>query len=231
MNFSQLLERLRLEALRRIEREILTASLLARKAGLRQPHVSNFLRNKRRLSLAALDRVLAALELSVADLVPAQPASVPRLPDNSVPLVSHESAMLDDHFRAASVLRRIQLPEGLLSGIRPEHGARPPSRDRFAAIGLTPAQAAPMIPVLRANAIVVLDRHSTMPAAASPLARPIYAVRVGRQLQFAYLSFERNFLVLRPHSLDFPIQLLPVPRSVTPSSLVVGRVCTALLPL
>ena len=232
MNFSQLHERLRLEALRRIEREVLTGSLLARKAGLTQPHISNFLHNKRGLRAPALDRILAALELSVVDLIPdLLPAPPSRPPENSIPFVSHESAMFDDRFRTASILRRIQLPEGLLSGQRAEHGARPPARERFVAIGLTPTQAAPMAPILRANAIVIIDRHSNMPASGSPLARPVYAVRVGRQLQFSYLSFERNFLVLRPHSLDFPVQLLPVPLTVTPSSLVTGRVCTILLSL
>ena len=217
-----------MEALRRIEREVLTASLLARKTGMQQPHISNFLRSKRRLSLNALDRVLAALEISVADLAAVRadpaPASGQDL-EASVPLVSQEVAMHEDRFRPAAVTEQLHLPRGLLAGLAAEHGVRVPVRERFVAVGITPAQAAPMTPVLRPNGIVVLDRHSNMPSAASASARSVYAVRVGRQLQFAYLSFDRGFLVLRPHLLDFPVQLLPVPPGAAPSGFVTGRVC------
>ena len=234
MNFSQLHERLRLELRRRLEREGITASLLARKTGMRQPHISNFVRSKRRLSLPALDRVLAALELSVADLLDLRPdtradARPAAAAAEFIPLVSQEVATYDDRIRPASILDRVQLPGGLLDNLRAEHGARTPVRERFVAVSLTPAQAAPMYPALRAAAIVVLDRHSNMPSAAA--ARSIYAVRFGKQLQFCYLSFDRNHLVLRPHSLDFPVQLLPVPLQTAPSDLVVGRVCFAVLTL
>ena len=229
MNFSQLHEQLRLELLRRIEREVLTASLLARKSGLRQPHISNFLRNKRRLSLPALDRVLLALELSVADLLaepsPPLPAA-PRLP--GIPLVSQEAAMSDDHIRAASVTERIQLPTGALATLRSEHGVRPPTRDRFVAVGLTPAQALPMEPRLHPNAILILDRHSNAPTGSSSPARNIYALRFQGQLHFCYLSFQLNRLILRPHSLDFPIHLLVVPPRTAPSDLITGRVCATI---
>ena len=236
MNFFQLHERLRLELRRRIEREVMTASLLARKTGLQQPHISNFVHSKRRFSIQTLDRVLAALELSVADLIDpradaredARPAATAA---EFIPLVSPEAATYDDRIRPSSIRERVQLPSAVLASLRAEHGARTPVRERFVAISLTPAQAAPMYPVLRAAAIVVLDRHSNTPAASSASSRPIYAVRFGKQLQFCYLSFDRNHLVLRPHSLDFPIQLLPVPLQTAPSDLVIGRVCYALLTL
>ncbi len=231
MNFSQLHEQLRLELLRRIEREVLTASLLARKSGLQQPHISNFLRNRRRLSLPALDRVLLALELSVADLLaepsPPLPAA-PRHPAPGIPLVSQEAAMNDDRIRAASVTERIQLPTGALATLRSEHGGRPPTRDRFVAVGLTPAQALPMEPRLQPNAILILDRHSNVPTSSSSPARNIYALRFQGQLHFCYLSFQLNRLILRPHSLDFPIHLLAVPPRTAPSDLITGRVCTTI---
>ena len=225
-----------MELRRRLEREVMTASLLARKTGLRQPHISNFVHSKRRLSLQALDRVLAALELSVADLVdPRADARNDARPGaaaaEAIPLVSSEVATYDDRIRPSTILERVQLPGAALAGLRAEHGARTPVRERFVAVSLTPAQATPMYPVLRSAAIVVLDRHSNMPAASSSASRSIYAVRFGKQLQFCYLSFDRNYLVLRPHSLDFPVQLLPVPLQTAPSDLVVGRVCYALLTL
>ena len=222
MNFSQLHERLRLELLRRIEREALTASLLARKAGIQQPHISNFLRSKRRLSIGALDRVLAALELSVADLLDETPPQ-PQQPARDIPLVSQEAAMDEVQVRASSIKARLAFPPGVPTALRAAHGARRPTRERFVAVRLSADQAAPMQPRLEPNGIVFLDRHATLPTASASL--DIYAVRVAGQLQFSYLSFDQSFLILRPHAIAFPIQLLPVPPNRTPADFVTGRVC------
>jgi len=224
MNFSQLHERLRLELLRRIEREVLTASLLASKTGMQQPHISNFLRNKRRLSIPALDRVLAALELSVADLVPSRSRPA-RLPVSGIPLVSQAVAIHDDRISPASVSEYVPLQKSIDSKLRADHGARRPTRERFVAITISPAQAHPMEPVLRAHATLILDRHSTIPASPRNLTRSIYAVHLHGELHFFYLAYERNFLILRPHSIDYPVQLLAIPPRISPSDFITGRVC------
>ncbi len=227
MNFSQLHERLRLELLRRIEREALTASRLARKTGMRQPHLSNFLRNKRRLSLPALDRVLAALELSIADLLamPADAAFLPELPPKFVPLVSQQAAMNNDVITAASVLEYMPVPASALPALTAGRDQGRLPRERFVAVSLTPKQAELMHPVLVSGSIVVLDRHSNSLSSTPPHIHPIYGVRLGRQLHFCYLSLDQNFLVLRPHSIDFRVRLLAVPPNLSPSDLVIGRVC------
>ncbi len=70
MNFQYLHELLRLELLRRIEQGSLTGTKLAQQAGFQQAHISNFLNKKRSLSLEGLDRVLAAQNLTVDQLLP-----------------------------------------------------------------------------------------------------------------------------------------------------------------
>jgi len=70
MNFHDLHELLRQELLRRIEDGPLTGTALARQAGYKQGHISNFLRRKRSLSLEGLDRVMAAQNLTVDQLLP-----------------------------------------------------------------------------------------------------------------------------------------------------------------
>ena len=70
MNFQDLHELLRLELLRRIDLGSLTGTGLARQAGFRQAHISNFLNRKRSLSLGGLDRVLAAQNLTVDQIMP-----------------------------------------------------------------------------------------------------------------------------------------------------------------
>src|SRR5277367_1717493 len=99
MNLAQLHERLRLEIARRIDRGLLTGTLLARQTGLQASHISNFLHRKRKLSLAAVDRVLAAQRLSIEDLFSPQSSpslSADAVPDDggsdSVPLVSQATA-------------------------------------------------------------------------------------------------------------------------------------------
>jgi transcriptional regulator with XRE-family HTH domain len=88
MNFSQIHEKLRHELLRRIQRGTLSVSLLARQTGFGQPHLSNFLRGQRQLSLAGMDRILAAQRLTVADLLPV--LAVPLIEEQeAVPLVTH----------------------------------------------------------------------------------------------------------------------------------------------
>ena len=227
MNFSQLHERLRLELIRRIDRELLTAASLARQTGLQQPHISNFLRSKRRLSLPAMDRVLAALALSVEDLLspadlalPSSAASV-----DSIPLVSATSAMNDAVISPSAAFDRIQLPAGSLDDLRLRQPFRRRDWQRFVAVGITPLQARPMEPALTANNIVVLDRHYTALVEYSPPQLNIYAVRFENTLLFRYASFEANRLILRPHGLAFPIQLVEIEPHLSPSDLIVGRVC------
>ena len=98
MYFTQTHERLPLELVRRIQRGTLSVSLLARQTGFGQPHLSNFLHNRRQLSLEAINRVLAPQHMTSSDLLPVlrQPESLPIGGDgeqSSVPLVSHHAAL------------------------------------------------------------------------------------------------------------------------------------------
>ena len=81
-----------------------------------------------------------------------------------------------------------------------------------------------MDPLVLADAIVLLDRHynSLMPYS---LNRPnIYAVRDGHRLVVRYVDFLLNRLVLRPHNLAFPVELLEIPPGEAPGDMIVGRI-------
>jgi DNA-binding Xre family transcriptional regulator len=69
MNFQDLHEKLRLELLSRIAAGGLTGTKLAQQTGFRQAHISNFLNRRRALSLEGLDKVLAAQEMQVEDII------------------------------------------------------------------------------------------------------------------------------------------------------------------
>jgi len=184
------------------------------------------------LSLVAIDRVLAAQMLSVEDLLPPefsrQIAPVPGPRDDefdSVPLVSHATAVNSPGITAQATIERIQLPAGILEELRPRRAIIRRDWQRFLAVRITPAQAHPMAPVLAPHAIVVLDRHHNSLAPYRPPQPNIYAVGVGNSLSFRYVSFDADRLILRPHALDHPVELLNLDLSESPSDSIVGRVC------
>src|SRR3954463_9023330 len=69
MNFTTLQDRLRRLLLDKISAGEFTGMALAARTGFQQAHLSNFLNQKRSLSLDAMDQVLASLHLSLVDLM------------------------------------------------------------------------------------------------------------------------------------------------------------------
>lgn len=231
MNFTQMHERLRVELQRRIQRGTLSVSLLARQTGLGQSHLSNFLHGRRQLSLEAMDRVLAAQHLAIADLMPvrgrraeweaSEAASV-------VPMVTHAAAMFEPNIRASAVQFMLQLPGKVLetAQARASHSRR--AWQRFVAITISAEQAAPMDPLVLPGAIVLVDRHYNSLAPYRPNRPNVYAVRHDAKLKLCYADFQQNRLVLRPHSLAFPVELMQLDADGTPNDLIVGRVALIL---
>jgi len=230
MNFLELHERLRLETWRRIDQGILSSSLLARRTGLAQAHISNFLHRRRRLSLTALNRVLIAQELGVEDLslsgttgfAPAQ--EQPEFGD-VVPIVPQAAAMLSPLIPPRVVQAALHLPPGWLSEFPLRRSVSRRSWERFVAVRVTASQALPMDPVLRVGSLVILDRHYNSLAALRPPLPNLYGVRSGNQLLFRHVLFESGRLVLRPRALEYPVEIIELAPQETPADLVVGRAC------
>jgi hypothetical protein len=231
MNFTQMHERLRLELLRRIQRGTLSVSLLARQTGFGQPHLSNFLHRRRQLSLEALDRVLAAQHLTAADLLPVMQlaGSFPLVDDESrVPVVSHAAALFEPNIRASVVQSMLHLPEGLLPSIRTRVSNSRRTWQRFVAVRVGAVDAAAMEPLVLPEAIALLDRHYTSLTPYRPNRPNLYAVRHGAHLTLRYANFTVNRLVLRPHSVVFPVDLIEIDPGESPSDLIAGRVAHVL---
>jgi len=231
MNFTQMHERLRLELLRRIQRGTLSVSLLARQTGFGQAHLSNFLHSRRQLSLEAMDRILAAQHLAAADLLPAtwQAADLPDGEQgSSVPIVTHAAALFEPYIRSSATQGRLQLPSGILGATRARVSNPRRSWERFVAIRISAADALPMEPLLLPNAIALIDRHynSLMPYRTD---RPnLYAVRHGAHLTLRYVDFLSSRLVLRPHCIAFPVELIEIDPGDSPSDLIAGRIALIL---
>ena len=239
MNFADLHERLRLELVRRIDANILTGSRLAQQTGFRQAHISNFLNRKRALSLEGLDRVLAAQNLTVDQILPQEDPSETHSGDvelnasatpqenfvESVPLVPCSIAMEDANIPPHAVIETIPVSAALLYENRPKNSPAQAHWRRFVAIRADAQQAAAMEPLITPGSVVIVDRHYTSLALYRSHHPNLYAVRCGRALQLRYAEFEDDRLILRPHSIAFPVQLLPIDPGQPPSAPIVGRVC------
>jgi hypothetical protein len=231
MNFTQMHERLRLELLRRIQRGTLSVSLLSRQTGFGQPHLSNFLHSRRQLSLEALDRILTVQHLTVNDLLPAtyKREAVPSDDEGgSVPVVSHSAALFEPYIRPTAVQSMLYLPAGLLPSIRARVSNPRRAWQRFVAVRVPGSDAMAMEPLVLPEAIVLIDRHYNSLMPYRPNRPNLYAVRHGAHLTLRYVDFVSNRLVLRPHNIAFPVDLVEIDPGEPPSELIAGRVALIL---
>ena len=231
MNFTQMHERLRLELLHRIQRGTVSVSLLARQTGLGQSHLSNFLHNRRQLSLEAMDRVLAAQHLTAADLLPAmhQAAALPADGESSmIPVVSHAAALFEPYIRPSAVQSMLHLPAGVLQTIHTRVSNPRRAWQRFVAVRIPAADALPMEPLVLPDAIALIDRHYNSLMPYRPDRPNLYAIRHGSHLTLRYVDFLSNRLVLRPHNIAFPVDLIEVDPGKSPGDLIAGRIALIL---
>ncbi len=231
INFTQMHERLRLELLRRIQRGTVSVSLLARQTGFGQPHLSNYLHSRRQLSLEGMDRILAAQHMAAADLLPATYETRPLPADGegcSVPVVSHAAALFEPFIRPSAAQTMLDLPAGLLRAFRSKTSNPRRAWQRFVAVRIHGTDALPMEPLVLPEAIALLDRHynSLMPYRCT--STNLYAVRQGAHLILRYVDFLSNHLVLRPHNIAFPVDLIEVLPGESPTDLIAGRIALIL---
>ena len=226
MNFSQMHERLRLDLVRRIQRGALSVSLLARQTGLGQSHLSNFLGRKRQLSLEALDRVLTAQKLTVADLLPSRVAfgreAATEL--HGVPVVSHYSAMHEPAVRSGGAQGLVEIPAGVLEAARPRSSNSQRAWVRFVAVRISPTEAVAMDPVVSPDALVVIDRHYLSLQQYRPAQRNLYAVRHDGHLKLRYVDFKAGRFLLLPYTRAAPVEAIVPGLGESPGELIVGRV-------
>ena len=231
MNFSQMHERLRLELLRRIQRGTLSVSLLARQTGFGQPHLSNFLHSRRQLSLEAMDRILAAQRLTVADLLPALRQEALWREDESsgaVPVVSHATALFEPVIRPTAIQFMMHLPPAALETVRARATNVRRAWQRFVAVRVAAADALPMEPLVLPEALVLIDRHYNLLLPYRPSRPNLYAIRHGAHLTVRYAEFQAGRLILRPHNIAFPVDLIEVDSGEPPSELIAGRIALIL---
>lgn len=225
MNFSEMHDRLRLQILRRIQRGTASVSLLSRQTGIGQSHLSNFLNCKRQLSLQAADRVMSAQRITAADLLSSSEHARSVAEESAlVPIVSHAAALFEPNIRSSPDRELIHVPERLLRLARAQPTVRQKSWQRFVAIRVAPDDSQAMSPVLLPDAVVLLDRHYNSLAPYQPGRPTLYAVRYHSHLRLRYAEFELHRLVLRPHSVATPLEMIEVDPEQSPREFLAARV-------
>jgi len=81
-----------------------------------------------------------------------------------------------------------------------------------------------MQPMVLPESIVVLDRQYRSLAAYRAHQRTLYAVRTGAGLLLRFVEFDEGWLMLRPLSMEFPLQMIPLGAEESAADYLVGRV-------
>ena len=230
MNASALQEQLRLALRERIQNRKLTGLGLAKQTGFEQAYISNFLNRKRSLSLEGMDRVLAAQNLSILDLLSrdelnkrASTIGVSEGDFENVALTTPEIAAMEPAITREAVRDILKIKKSFLRRLR----SAPANRrtwQRFVLIKVDAQEAAGMYPRLLPGATVLIDRHYNILQPYRRNEPNIYAVRKNKTCTIRYVERDGDHLVLRPHNQARPIGLLPL-GSADPSQMIVGRVC------
>jgi len=203
---------------------------LADAARLAEAHISNFLNKKRSLSLEGLDRVLAAQNLTIDQLLPVDlnaSSAGTGDPMEIIPVVSSSAAMESPFATASSIIETVQVSASRLQGNRPRPIVKRAHWQRFLAIRVDAQQASAMEPMLSAGTIAVLDRHYNSLAPYRSHQPTLYAVRCGAALLLRFVDCDEGRMILRPYSRAFPIQLLTMGGDEAPADYIIG-VCILL---
>jgi hypothetical protein len=122
----------------------------------------------------------------------------------------------------------LHLPAGVLQTLRARASNPRRAWQRFVAVRALAGDALPMEPLLLPDALVLLDRHYNSLMPYRPNRPNLYAVRHGAHLTLRFVDFIANRLVLRPHNIAFPVDLIEIDPGEAPSDLIAGRVALIL---
>ena len=233
LQFRHLQENLRRAVVQRIRDGELTQQRLAQKIGFQQAHVSNFLNRKRMLSLEAMDKVLAALSLSVMDLL--DPAEVNKRASITPPsedefenvlLVEGAVAAAAAIIMQADVKGVLKFKKDFLKRMRADMDTPRGDWRRFVLVKMeNQREAMSMFPRLLPQATVLIDRHYNSLTPYRKSDRNMYAVRAGGVFTVKYVERAGSNLVLRPENQAYPVTVLPMEEGRTSGDYIIGRVC------
>jgi len=122
----------------------------------------------------------------------------------------------------------LHLPPGALQTVRARATNLRRAWQRFVAVRVAAADALPMEPLVLPEALVLLDRHYNSLLPYRPSRPNLYAIRHGAHLTVRYAEFQASRLILRPHNIAFPVELIALDPEESPGDWLAGRVALIL---
>jgi phage repressor protein C with HTH and peptisase S24 domain len=178
-----------------------------------------------------MDRVLAAQNLSVLDLLDAeeinQRASIPLSEEpefQNVPLVHTCVAAAAPQIARRTVREVLKFRTSFLHTL---HSACDDVREhweRFVALHVDAGEGMSMFPRLLPGATVLIDRHYN---SLQPYRRGesnMFVVRSPRQCTIRYIESVADNFLLRPHNPAYPVEMLALSKGHYVSDAIVGRI-------
>jgi transcriptional regulator with XRE-family HTH domain len=226
MLISELQERLRVVLCERIAGGEITGTELAARAGFQQAHISNFLNQRRGLSVEALDRIMRAMHLEVRDLVPRAAAGAVESGMESVPVVAPE-ALLHANFASGEIVEQMKFKKNLLRRLRAAMAGPRQSWQRFVLVKADRDAQLAMRPRLQAGALLLVDRHYNSLERYRANEANIYVLKRRAEWRVRYVEVRERQLMLRPESAGCALGFWTLGRGESAGDFVVGRVAHA----
>jgi plasmid maintenance system antidote protein VapI len=227
MLIADLHEHIRQHVLATVKSGQITQTALAELMGMKQAHISNFVRGKRGLSVDAMDAVLTLLGLDVERLIGISERT--RLPGDSsttlesVPMIQHRAAM-NPTFGENDILGKLGFTKVLLRRLHVEESEARAPWVRFVAVRADTAFAAPMYPRFENGSVLLIDRHYCSLVEHRKDQPNLYLIRKEDALMVRWVEMQGTQLCLRPETSKYPLDFVCINKNHPLTSCIVGRV-------
>jgi transcriptional regulator with XRE-family HTH domain len=225
MLIADLHESIRLYSLATIKSRKITGTALAERIGVQQAHISNFLTQKRGLSIEKMDALLNVLGINVEHLVAAGDQTRGQKESTAIECVPviHFQAAMNPTFASDEVLGKTEFAKALLRQVK----AEPPDARklwvRFVAVRADNSLSAPMHPRLAKGSILLIDRHHCSLDEHRKDEPNLYLILREGKLMVRWAEMHASQLCLRPESINYPLHFIAIDRKNPAPSFIVGR--------
>ncbi len=223
MLITDLHDRLRELVGERVQARELTGTELARRAGFQQAHISNFMNQRRGLSLEAMDRLLEVLSLEVRDLMPPERQALGDGGFEAVPVVT-PSVLLQSEFAQNEVQEHLRFKKSFLRRLHAEPASQREHWERFVLLRADRDAGEALRPRLVAGAMMLIDRHYNSLRPYRKREPNLYVVKEGARCLVRYVELHGNQMTLRPENQRCALDYVVLARGRTFADYVVGRV-------
>ena len=141
-----------------------------------------------------------------------------------MPIVSHAAALFEPYIRPSAVHSMLRLPAGVLQSLHTRVSNPRRAWQRFVAVRIPSADALAMDPLVLPEASCSSIDTTIRWRPIGPTGRMSTPCGTARTSPCAMWTFFLNRLVLRPHNIAFPVELIEIEPGEAPGDLLAGRI-------